>query len=222
MARADVQVVLTSTGMLAILAALALSATASHALPDLLWDNGEWDRAKAVSSERNTLVPDSWIVDDFFVADAVAVRDIEWLSVRSAGFDPIGADLLILTSAFAPVTEMTDLPYASEFVDMYQGLEVHRLLLHDLGVHLDPGRYYIGVRSVGNGDFRAFSALQDSIHGATEAFFRSEHFGYPDWVSTGEVVGPRDAVFRVFGDIVPAPATLVLGLPALLAWRRRR
>ena len=81
-----------------ILATLALAATASHAQPDLLWDNGDWDswdHAKAVSSERNTEVPESWFVDDFMLVESATLRELRWLAVRLAGFEPEATVLIV-------------------------------------------------------------------------------------------------------------------------------
>lgn len=190
---------------------------------DTLWDNGDWDGAKALSSERDTEVRDSWVVDDFLVTEPVTVRELEWLALHSPGLDPDGADLILLSAAFDPIVELPDQEFIDEFQGTYMGVEVYTLTIRDLDIGLGPGRYYIGARFVGDGAGRAFAALQQPVHGRTEAFYRSEYFGYPDWVPVSELgLGPFDAVFKVYGDIIPAPGTLAVGLPCLLAVRRRR
>ncbi|MCC7390471.1 MAG: hypothetical protein IT431_17090 [Phycisphaerales bacterium] len=207
-----------------ILATLALAATASRAQPDLLWDNGEWDGAKAISSERDTWVTESWVVDDFMVADGAVVRELEWLALWYPGFEPVATDVILLTADFEPVAELFDLGFASEFEGTAFGdIEVYRLTISGLSLHIESGRYYIGARFVGDGEGRGFAAGQYPISGESEAYFRSAHFGEPDWVPVSELgVSPLDTVFKVYGDIIPAPPTLALTALAPLAFRRRR
>lgn len=195
----------------------------SSAASDLLWDNGEWDGAKAISSERNTQVTESWLVDDFVIQSEVMIRDLEWLALRSVDARPTGVDLIVLDAGFAPIVERFDLAFDDQFEGMGFGHEVHRLTLSNLDLPLQAGRYYIGARYVGDGAGRAFAAGQFNLHGATEAYFRSDYFGYPDWVPTYELgITPSDAVFKVYGDIIPAPPALAVVLPGFLVFRRRR
>ncbi|MCC7390470.1 MAG: hypothetical protein IT431_17085 [Phycisphaerales bacterium] len=205
-----------------VLATLALAATASRAQPDLLWDNGEydtWDHGKLISSERNTIVPDSWIFDDFTLLEPASLRRLEWLAGKREDLDPVGADFILLSSGFGPIDEYFDHEYTSEFKGTAYGLPVHLLTIAGLDIELAPGRYFIGARFVGSGSERAFAAGQYRVLGETEAYIKSDYFGYPDWTQTGYRV---DAVFQVYGDIIPAPPTLALTALAHLALRRRR
>jgi len=204
-------------------ALLMLPPGIGQASADLLWDNGEWDRAKAISAERNTEVSESWLVDDLLLTDAVEVQSVQWLAMHSTGFDPTSVDVILLSSDLESIIELSDLEYQSHPEGEFMGLEVERITINDFVINLDPGRYFIGVRFVGDGTGRAHAALQRPIHGVSESYFRSEYFGLPDWVPVSELgLGPLDAVFKVYGDIIPAPATLALALPCLLAFRRRR
>ncbi len=213
------------TGTPLILAALALAATAtaSQAQPDLLWDNGDWDswdHGKGISSERNTQVPESWIVDDFILTEPVSLRELEWLAVRPIGFDPVAADFILLTSEFDTIVEYFDLDFTSEFKGIEFGHEIHQLTIRNLDIEMAPGRYYTGARFVGDGTGRSWAAGQFTIFGDTVAYIRSDFLGYPDWEPAPGVI---DAVFKVYGDIIPTPPTLfALTLPALLGLRRRR
>jgi hypothetical protein len=189
---------------------------------DVIWDNGGYAQEAGYSSERDTLVPESWTVDDVVLGDEVVVREFQWTSLMSLD-DPVGADFLVLTADFQPVVELRDLAYTRELIGESFGLDLYRVTLSDLGVRLDPGRYYLGGRMVGSGDGRAFAALRSEIRGQTQAYIRSEHFGFPDWTPVIEGLGGAyDMVFTVYGDIIPAPATLALALPCLLALPRRR
>jgi hypothetical protein len=206
-----------------IFATLALAATASHAQPGLLWDNGDWDGLGNTSSERNTLVTESWVVDDIILDDPVVLRGFSWVCAMSPGLEPVASDFIVLTEDLDPLTEMFDLGYTRVFGGVVYGdYEIYEVTLSGLAIDLEPGHYYIGGRIVGDGAGRSVSLLQGAVYGQTAPFFRSEYFGYPDWVPLGDIYFERDAVFKVYGDIIPAPATLALALPCLLANRRRR
>lgn len=134
-----------------ILATLAVAATASHARPDLLWDSGDWDSwdfGADTSSERNTEVPESWIIDDFVLTEPVAVRELEWLALRPIGFDPVAADVILLASEFDTIVEYFDHAFTSDLKGIGFGHEVHELTIHNLDIELAPGRYYTGARFV--------------------------------------------------------------------------
>ncbi len=222
MARADASVVWTWTATPIILATLALAATTRLARADLLWDNGDWDSwdfGAGTSSERNTEVSESWIIDDFVLTEPVALRELEWLALRPIGFDPVAADCILLTSEFDTIVEYFDHAFTSDLKGIGFGHEVHELTIHNLDIELAPGRYYTGARFVGDGTGRSWAAGQNTIRGVTQAYIRSDFLGYPDWEPAP---GGYDAVFKVYGDIIPAPATLVFALPCLLALRRRR
>lgn len=223
MARADASVVWTWTATPLILATLALTATPRHARADLLWDNGEWDRVGNYSSERNTIVTESWVADDIVLADPVVVREFSWFGAVSPNMNPIASDFILLDANLQPITELRDLDYTRVFNGYaYGDYEVYEITIAGLNIELEPGRYFIGGRMVGDGVGRSIALLQRAVYGGAEPYFRSEYFGYPDWTPLGQIYASRDAVFKVYGDIVPAPPTLVLALPCLFALRRRR
>ena len=201
-----------------ILATLALAATAGHARPDLLWDKGFWEGASNLTSERNTIVPESGTVDDMVLTDLVVIREFAWTSLMRDDMNALGADLIVLSEGFQTVTVLSDLPFDRVFRGiLYGNFEVYDITLSGLEVELPPGRYFIGARMVGDGTSRAVSGMNGTILGESRAYWKAEYFGVPDWTEFA-----LDLAFTVRGDIIPAPPTLVLALPCLLALRRRR
>lgn len=195
------------------------AALSEFAYADILWNNGNWGRASNLTSERNTTVTESWTVDDIILSEPVVIREFHWVSIMTAGLNALGADLIVLTGDFEPVVELSDLSYSRVFDgNAYGDMEVYKMTLSGLSIELQPGRYFIGGRTVGDGVGRAVSGLNDTIFGESRAYWKSEYFGIPDWT-----IYDLDVAFRVHGDIIPAPPTLLaLTLPGLLALRRRR
>ncbi len=172
----------------------------------ILWDSGEWDLRAATSSERNTEVDDSWVVDDAIFETGVMITGYRWFSrLRDnwGGARPLGADFIVLTDEFEKIVELRDLPYDIEFVGEFRGSPYFRMEVHGLDVALPPGRYYLGGRPVGEGLYQAFTGMNATILGQTVAYFRSEFFGIPEWTAIDNLVGARlDIAFTVFGHVV--------------------
>lgn len=176
------------------------------AAQSILWDNGDFEQRAATSSERNTEVDDSWVVDDAIFDADVTITGYRWFSVLRddwGGTRPVGVDFIVLTDDFETVVELRDLPYKIEFVGEFRGSPYFRMEVHGLDVTLPPGRYYLGGRPVGEGFYQAFTGMNSTILGQTEAYFRSAFFGFPEWTSIDSVVGTRyDIAFTVFGEVV--------------------
>lgn len=173
---------------------------------DVLWDNFEFDGRSSISSERNTLVPDSWAVDDAVFTSGVRITGYRWFTILRdnwGGARPTGADFIALTDEFETIVELNDLPYEMEFVGEFRGFPYFRIEVHGLDLSLEQGHYYLGGRPVGEGQYQALTGLNATVLGETEAYFRSAHFGYPNWTSIANVVGVRfDIAFTVFGHVV--------------------
>ena len=192
---------------------------------DLLWNNGEYKGSSALSSERNTIIPESWVVDDAILAGPSVITDFEWICLMSRQFTPSFADFIILGDKFQRLYELKDLSYERLFEGESFGYDLWSMSVHNLSIFLPGGRYYFGGRPVGNGDYRAFTGEKRMPLGKTEAFFQLEYFGYPDWTSVVEVKGvPFDATFKLYGEPVPEPAPIlaVAGAVASLLLRRRK
>jgi hypothetical protein len=199
----------------------------------VLWDNyqGEFGHDfHASSSERNTIVPDSWSVDDAIFGNDVKVERIRWIGWRSHGSPTELADLIALRPAGAErletLIEYRDLPWTyrqlglSEPYDLYEGYAD----LPGGGLTLPPGHYYFGTRLAVKQARRNFLGTtgQGKLKGLTEGFFRSEFIGYPEWTRTGKIKGfwATDFAFQVEGEIIPEPTAAALVL--LLAGLARR
>ncbi len=172
----------------------------------VLWDNGEFDRRASISCERDTLVDESWAVDDAIFEEAVVISGYRWYTILWedwGGERPVAVDVIVLTDRFEKVVELRDLQYEMKFVGDFRGFPYYRIEVHGLDITLPSGRYYLGGRPVGQGRFQAFTGLNNTLLGRTEAFWRSKWFGFPNWVSVGAVLGTRfDIAFTVFGHVV--------------------
>jgi len=182
---------------------VAILHTTSASAQNILWDNGEWDGSSGEFGERNTDIPDDWTVDDVVFNQDIIINGYRWFSLID-GFDPVGADFIILTDSFTPVLELTDLPFTSTLIGEGFGRPLFQMDITNLNIQLPAGHYYLGGRPVGQGFGRAFTAGNSTILGKTEAYIKAPFFGYPDWVSIVEVEGFQlDIAFAVFGT--PAP-----------------
>jgi len=170
---------------------------------DVLWDNGAWRLQANLASERNTEVPDAWTIDDAIFESDVLITGYHWYSLLANGFEPRAVDFIVLTDDFVEIFELRDLPYQSEFLGYARGRPYFRMEIAGLDVHLPAGHYFLAARPVGQGQYRAFSGLNWPGFGQSEAFFRSDFFGYPEWTSVQNIHGtPFDIAFTVFGHVV--------------------
>lgn len=64
---------------------------------NVLWENGEWDQSSNVSSERNTVVSESWAVDDVSFGSDVEIQRYRWTVILLDGWG--GATPLVLISS---------------------------------------------------------------------------------------------------------------------------
>lgn len=172
----------------------------------ILWDNGEWDQSSNISSERNTVVTESWAVDDVSFGTDVEIERYRWTAILLDGWggaSPTGVDFVVLSGEFKKIVELRDLSYTMERIGEVFGNPYFKFEVDALDVGLPAGRYYIGARPVGRGQYQAFACLNRDLLGNTEAYWRSPWFGFPDWVSVAQIIGVRrDIAFTVFGHVV--------------------
>jgi hypothetical protein len=222
---------------------LGATAVAAHAGGStLLWDNylspglGH-DGLNALSSERNTVAVETWVVDDALFTDSVQILSLNWIALREIGMGAqyASADFVILDDQFQPVVSLNDLSYSATEEGSLFGLNLYEGTLTfgtadagtDDAIILGPGQYYFGVRLVGNqlgGNYWATTGAGE-LNGMSYGFTKSPAFGQPGWTPVADVYGiePTDFAFRVFGTIVPEPASFgVLALGALALTVRRR
>lgn len=198
---------------LALLLALAPLTAASGTWVPWTWDNylspGNSDGVAAKSSERNTLVTNSWTGDDMVITASVRLQSISWMGLieevqgatydtcdiivfpRPAGFPTIPADPnAVIASAMANGAYFTNVPFARVLGGMQQGLRViEGTVTLPTEKLLAPGEYYYAVRVVGTpGLGRHFVATTGGhldpanpiINGQTMGVFQSSYFMYPD------------------------------------------
>lgn len=221
-----------STYAITLVASLALC---PFAMADLLWDNyavpNGWDGVTGLSSERATLISDSWVVDDAVFDQPVFVEEIQWIGFR--GDKPlVAADYIIMDSEFQVIAEVHDAPFSSNDLGVqFFGFEMYEgSVTVSAPVELAPGQYFIGTRLVGEFLGRNFAATSATgaqvIFGESEAYFKSVSLGFDDWTAVNEVLAsgePSDFAYRIIGTVIPEPASLILlaiGVAAML--RRRR
>lgn len=201
---------------------------------DLLWNNYAmtptgWDGVTGLSSERDTLISDTWVVDDAIFEQPVIVQEIQWLGFRDA--DPlVAADYIIMDNQFQVIAEVHDAPFSANDLGMQLGrYELYEGTLTVAGgVELAPGQYFIGTRLVGQflgRNFAATSVTGDHL-GQSEAYFKGVPFGFDDWTQVNQVLisgEPSDFAYRINGTIIPEPASLMLlAFGAAATLRRRR
>ena len=233
-----------------VLRAAAVAAFAT-ALPSSaqaqLWYNGDFNGANALSSERNTLVSQSMVYDNFVVTGAGwtinsvfgnFLANFAWSTadyeIRSGVSTGNGGTLLFSGSGVAASQVATG---TSAF-----GLTEYTATISGLSIFLNPGTYWLGISPVGTGNNnsdRAFLATTSGTNGSNAnidgvAYFNSTFFGANFGPTSSQgVVG--DLSLGVDGagsgqstggdDVVPEPATMTLlatGLAGMAAARRRK
>lgn len=216
----------------ALVLAVAIGLT-PFASADLLWDNfaapDPWDHVTGYSSERATLISESWVVDDAVFEQPVSIDEIQWIGFRDNPDLFTGADYIILDSEFQVVSEVRDLPFVANVIGEQFGLQVYEGSVQVDAILLDPGQYYFGARLVNGHLGRNFAATsftgEDLIRGETEAYVLAVPFGHDDWTPASQALSsgiPSDFAYRINGTIIPEPASLILLLIGAAATLRRR
>ena len=213
--------------------------TAAGNLPDsTLWYNGDFNGVNGLANERNTVVSQAAVYENFIVptgqmwnitsvfSDNLANTTIgaaDW-EIRSGVAEGNGGTLLGSGSNAAATVSLTG---RSGF-----GFLEYMVQVNGLNLTLGPGTYWLNVTAVGNGGGRSFNSTTSGAHcvgtpcgNDQNAFFNSTFFG-TYFTSTANESQPYDYSNGVIGTVVPEPATVALltcGVGALLiALRRRR
>ncbi len=228
---------------LALTAALVLNATATaQAPPGSLWYNGDFNGVNALANERNTLVTQAAVYDDFnvtaplgwnvtavfsnnlFFPFPLPLTGADW-EIRTGVSEGNGGTLVAGGTTNAPIVTFTG-HAQNEYMVEVTGLNVFLPMLPS-GQH-----YWLNVTPVGNGtggsynsDTSGGNCVGTPCGNDDNAFFTSTYFG-TYFTNTNNYAGQPDFSMGVIGAVVPEPATVALltcGMGALLiAVRRRR
>jgi hypothetical protein len=213
----------------------------AQAPPGSLWYNGDWDFVNGLANERNTLVTQAAVYDDFNVTaplgwnvTAVFSDNLSYTVITAAdweirtGVSEGNAGTLVASGTTnSPIVTPTG-----------RGGEIREYMVEATGLNLflpmlPAGQHYwLNVTPVGNGTGRSYISTTSGTHcvgtpcgNDMNAFFNSTYFG-TDFTSTANEGQPYDYSMGVIGNVVPEPTTVALlscGAGALLiALRRRR
>ena len=223
---------------LALAAALVLnSSVRAQPPPGSLWYNGDFNGVNGLPNERNTLVTQAAVYDDFNVTTPgwnvmavfsdnllrTVITAADW-EIRSGISEGSAGTLIANGTTNAPIVTLIS-------QGCFQNCE-YRVEVTGLSVTLAPGRYWLNVTPIGNGSGRSFNTTTSGANcvgtpcgNDQNAFFNSTTFG-AFFTSTSNVQGPYDYSMGVIGTVVPEPTTVALltcGVGALLiAVRCRR
>jgi hypothetical protein len=231
---------------LALTATFALNTTAiAQAPPGSLWYNGDWNQFNALSNERNTIVSQASVYDDFNITggpmwnvtavfsdnafQSMVVTGADW-EIRTGVSNGNAGTLVASGTTNSPTVTPTGRSGigGTEYMVEVTGLNLTLSAL-PAGQH-----YWLNVTPVGNGSGRSFDTTTSGTNcvgtpcgNDTNSWFNSTFFGVFFGPASNQVGSPADFSMGVIGNVVPEPATLALltcGLGALLIalrrWRR--
>ncbi len=210
---------------------------------EVIWDNfitdpehGGFDGLAYFSSERTASVSDSWAADDADFGDPVRIEAISWSATADLDH-AYTAEFIILDEHFNPLHELDQLDWTIEdtYGDEFGYTAYTGRIDLQVPIELGIGHYYYAVRlasETGAGRNLQLTTGEGwsgngEINGQTGGAFQSTHFyyqGWPDWaliVDAYPGVNDTDFAYRLHGEIIPEPASLLALLTAGLLMRRR-
>jgi hypothetical protein len=228
---------------LALAAALVLNTSVcAQAPPGSLWYNGDADFVNGLANERNTLVTQAAVYDDFNVTDtmwnvtavfsdnlfeSMTVTGADW-EIRTGISEGNAGTLIASGTTNSPIVTLIDNSHQiPEYMVEVTGLNVFLPML-PAGQH-----YWLNVTPVGNGTGRSYNTTTIGANcvgspcgNDDNSFFNSTYFGvFFDHASNHVGFFPADFSDGVIGTVVPEPATvalLICGVAAMLIALRRR
>ena len=230
---------------LALTAAFALNTTAiAQAPPGSLWYNGDWNYVNGLANERNTLVSQAAVYDDFnvtaplgwhvtavfsdniFLPFVPTITGADW-EIRTGISEGNAGTLIASGTTNSPVVTLTGRMTLNfqEYMVEVTGLNVFLPML-PAGQH-----YWLNVTPVGNGTGRSWNSTTSGLHAVgsppgndQNAFFNSTFFG-AFFTSTSNEGQPYDYSNGVIGTVVPEPppwAMMAMGVVVLLGVQQLR
>jgi len=225
---------------LALTAALVLNPPVrAQAPPGSLWYNGDFNGVNGLANERNTLVSQAAVYDDFNVTAPLGwnvtavfsdnllnttVTAADW-EIRTGLSEGNSGTLIASGTTNTPSVTLTGRSGFgfTEYMVEVTGLNIFLPML-PAGQH-----YWLNVTPVGNGTGRSFNSTTSGVNcvgtpcgNDMNAFFNSS---YSDAFFVGQ---PYDYSNGVIGTVVPEPITwamTALGAVVLIGvqqWRRRK
>jgi hypothetical protein len=225
--------------VLFVTAAFALNTAAiAQAPPGSLWYNGDAN-GNGLSNERNTIVTQAAVYDDFNVTasqgwnvtavfsdnlENTVVTGADW-EIRAGVSEGNAGTLIAGGTTNSPI--VTFIGFVGEFQEYMVEVPGLNIFLP----MLPAGRHYwLNVTPVGNGTGRSFDATTSGANcvgspcgNDMNAFFNSTFFG-TYFTSTANEGQPGDFSMGVIGTVVPEPGTAALltcGVGAVLIVVRR-
>jgi hypothetical protein len=220
-----------------------------------------YDGVAAQSSERRTIVSESWAGDDIVVPVGIEykIQRLSWIGVLLTGPGAVWetVDVIILprnpveergrpiAPGTMPVAEFTNIPM-DEFAqrtgesggETLWGLPVYEGSVTVPEVTLPAGHYYFAVRVVGNNRGQHFMLTTGGgvDFGAGEmGVMQSSFFFQPEWIDivdylkipdpddpSKRIPYATDFAYRVYGEVVPEPASIALLMLGAVVLRLRR
>ena len=180
-----------------------------------LWYNGDFNGVNGLANERNTIVSQAAVYDDFDVPagqmwNVVAVfsDNLENTTVTAADWE-IRSGISEGNAGTLVASGTTDSPIVTLL--RCDGFCEYRVEVGGLNVQLNPGHYWLNVTVVGNGTGRSFNSTTSGANcvgtpcgNDQNAFFNSTYFG-TDFTSTANEGQPYDYSNGVIGTAVPEP-----------------
>jgi hypothetical protein len=186
--------------------------------PHTLWYNGDFNGVNGLANERNTIVSQAAVYDDFNVPADQMWNVVAIFSDNLTTFQPVftAADWEIRNgiregnAGTLVASGTTNAPVVTQIFCDFSLCE-YRVEVTGLNVALTPGHYWLNVTPVGNGTGRSFDSTTSGANclgtpcgNNQNAFFNSTFFG-TYFTSTANEGQPYDYSNGVIGTALPEP-----------------
>jgi hypothetical protein len=221
-----------------VLCFLLAGSFCSTSAASVLWYNGDFNGGDGLSNERNTLISDGRVYDDFYVTGSGfdinsvfsnnltndTISQAYW-EIRSGVSSGNGGTLLYsgTDAASQTTTGRSDFGYTEYMIEV-SGLDIS----------LPMGHYWLTVAPIDSGAGRSFISTTSGANfvgsgDANNSFFDSVFFSVSFTPASNYVGSPADFSMGLTGSVasVPEPTSLILlgtgiGAIGLGAWRKRK